>query len=66
MCEAFLTKILIFNFKCFKSQKEKKKKKEREKKKIYICFCLYIFKAKKKTTHVWLFRSRHLGENQRD
>ena len=27
---------------------------------------IMIFKAKKKTTHMWPFRSRHLGENQRD
>ena len=64
MCEAFLTKILIFNFKCFKSQKEKKKKKRKEEN-IYMLLPLYI-QGQKKTTHVWLFRSRHLGENQRD
>ena len=65
MCEAFLTKILIFNFKCFKSQKEKKKKKEKRRKYIYASPSIYS-RPKKKTTHVWLFRSRHLGENQRD
>ena len=48
MCEAFLTKILIFNLKCFKSQKEKKKKRKRKEENIYMLLPLYIQGQKKK------------------
>ena len=52
MCEAFLTKILIFNFKCFKSQKEKKKKRKRKEENIYMLQPLYIQGQKKNFTRV--------------
>ena len=51
MCDAFLTKILIFNFKCFKSQKEKKKKKKKEKRRKYIYASASIYSRPKKKLH---------------